>query len=173
MPEMDRRTVIWGAVALVSVIIVAWLLISALGGFSSMKRRVTSAKAELASFESLGTDYLSKRSAVDAVARRAVVTGSPVSAVEIIEDLVRGVGVSGGVASMKPAGERTIDGYTERTVEFTIERVDLNQLINLMYMIDNGRALLVVREFSMKNRFEQPDLLDVTIRLSHLVRLPV
>ncbi len=173
LPEVDRGRAVGIAVATVGVIVVLWLAVSVVGGFSSMRGRVAAARAELDTFRELGTSYLERKARVDSFAARAVVAGRPVSVLEIVEDLVGRVGVEGGVASMKPQGERTVDGYTERTVEFTLERIDLNQLTNLLYLMDNSRALLVVRDLSMKSRFESPDLLDVTLKVAHLVRVPV
>ena len=38
--------------------------------------------------------------------------------------------------------------------------------MNFIYHAEAGPVLMVVRELSMKSRFENPDLLDVTMKVS-------
>jgi len=84
----------------------------------------------------------------------------------ILEDIGRKIGIREKITVLKPLEERTIRGYMERGVETKINGIDINQLINLLYRIENHSALLIIKEFSMKSRFDNPDLVDITIKTS-------
>jgi hypothetical protein len=113
---------------------------------------------------SMKADYIGKKAVLDRFAQRAADSGvSPVSA---IEEIAKRTGIKERVASVKPLEEVSSPGYTDKPVEVRLEAVDLNQLVNFIYHGEAGPALMVVRELSMKSRFENPDLLDVTMKVS-------
>ncbi|MBE9532385.1 MAG: hypothetical protein IME98_06220 [Proteobacteria bacterium] len=46
-----------------------------------------------------------------------------------------------------------------------IEGVTLNQVVNLLYKIKGYKNLLLIRDFSMKNHFRNPDELDIMLQV--------
>ena len=134
------------------------------GSYASVKKAVQSKKKEVAVMASLKADYMGKKTVLDMVAQRAAEPGdSPVSA---IEEIAKRTGIKERVASVKPLEDVPSPGYTDKPVEVRLEAVDLNQLVNFIYQAEAGSKLMVVRELSMKSRFENPDLLDVTMKVS-------
>lgn len=134
------------------------------GSYSSVKKAVQAKKKEVAVMATMKADYIGKKAVLDAVAQRAADSGtSPVSA---IEDIAKKTGIKERVASVKPLEEVPSPGYIDKPVEVRLEAVNLNQLVNFIYHGEAGPVLMVVRELSMKSRFENPDLLDVTMKVS-------
>ncbi|MDP2688892.1 MAG: hypothetical protein Q8P48_02150, partial [Deltaproteobacteria bacterium] len=129
--------------------------------------------AEFAWLTSQAGEYLEKKASVDITARKArAVSAGAVSGITEIEQIGRQVGVRELITSIKPLEERQVGGYLEKGMEVRIEKIDLNRLVSLLYLIENNRSLLVIREFSMKNRFENPNLLDVNLKIVQLIGLP-
>ena len=58
--------------------------------------------------------------------------------------------------------------FTMNGVELDIDGMSLNQLVNLIYLIEDHRTLLVVTEVKLKSRFDSPELLDVQLKLTRL-----
>jgi len=156
--------------AAIGIVLLA-LCLSMLSRYRATGRTLAIKKAELERFGTLAGEYLEKKAAIDMAARKARAAIDPSgSAITEIERMGERVGASGLITSIKPLEERQAGGYAEKELEVRIEKIGLNSLVNLLYLIENSNSLLVVREFSMKSRFEDPNLLDIRLRISHLTR---
>lgn len=169
MEGLDRKkaakAALWAAAPLALIILVYFLY-----GLYADTRRLASIKSEEAArFSVLKDEYLGKKAAVDSLSSRAAGRGE--SVMKVIEDIARAVGAKERVTSIKPLDERQTLNYIERDAEAKFERIELNRLVNLLYMMEHGENyLLVVKEFSMKERFDSPNLLDVRMRLTYVSR---
>ncbi len=155
----------WALIPL-AVLLLAW------GGarrYSAVKGLAAAKKADAARFIALEEEYLGLKAAYDEVANRAFLSGAE-STVSVIEGLAGGVGVKDRITGLKPLEETETLGYVDSKVEARLKGVDLNQLVNLLFRIENHRALLVVRAFSMKSTFEDPELYEITMTISHIVK---
>ncbi|WKZ32652.1 MAG: hypothetical protein QY316_12170 [Thermodesulfobacteriota bacterium] len=154
------------------------VLVAAMGGalasierYSAVKRQAALKKEELSSFRALEAAYLGKKAGIEEALRKAhAKVDQP--AIAVIERAADAVGARSSIVSIKQAGEKETLGYTEAGIEVKLERVDLNQLVNLLHHLERGGALVVTREFSMKTRFDAPELYDVDMRLSHVRKKP-
>ena len=69
--------------------------------------------------------------------------------------------------SIKGIGGREIKGQlNEETAEVQMEKVNLNELVNIFYKLENAPLLLSIQKVALKKSFEKPDLLDVTMTVS-------
>lgn len=161
-----KRYALLGAVFLVAAFLIYW----GVSRFATARRTAEVKKEEVVKFKSLEEEYLRKKAVVDSVAKKAYVSDPTASPIAALERMGSRVGIKELITSLKPLEERQEAGYTEKAVEVKIEKIDLNQLVSLLYVLENDRELFVVREFSMKGRFENPDLLDVTLKVAHLVK---
>lgn len=168
---MDRKTAVRAGAAAVGFLVVLWMVWSALGALSDTARKVEAARSDLEDFRVLAREYAGLRAEVDTVSRRAF-AGQGESTIALVEEAASRIGVSGNLASIEPGGERTVRGYTERTFTVEVEGVTLNQLVNLLYLLEKGRALVRVRDFSMESTFEDPEILDASMTIVRVMRLP-
>lgn len=160
------KSVIW----LAAPLIIAVLLAVVYSRYSLARGHALDRKADMERFAALKAEYLAEKAGIDALSRRASAPDS--SVVSVVETLAQGIGIRERIVSLKPLGESASAGYVQREAEVRIERVDLNQLVNFLFQAENGRYLIAIREFSMKSRFEDPDLLDAVVRLAHVVKAP-
>jgi len=163
----NRTTAVVVAVAAVVCLALLYLGVSR---YASVSSKASAKRAELVKFRSVEQEYVKKRSLIETKARRAYAFDPTESTVATIERIGEKIGVKGSVASLKPLEEKESAGYTERGVELKLEKIDLNRLVNLLYLIENNRGLFVIKEFSMKARFEDPNLLDVSLKVVHLIK---
>lgn len=161
-----------GAVAAIAVATVMLVIgFAIMGRYRAAGRALSATKAQIKEFGVLSGEYLEKKAAIDMAARRARSSaGGETSAITEIERIGERAGAKSLITSIKPLEERQTGGYTEKELEVSIERIDLNRLVNLLYLIENNKRLLVVREFSMKSRFEDPNLLDIRLKIAQLTR---
>ena len=67
---------------------------------------------------------------------------------------------------MRPQPASTQDGYREDSVEIKLEKIRLDQLVRLLYDIQNADAFLQVKNMRVKTRFDNRTLLDVVLTVS-------
>lgn len=164
----DRKKAYLYALYIIIPITVLAAGFSLYGSYASVKKALNAKKREMAAMATLKADYIGKKAVLDAVSQRAAsMDESPVTA---IEEIAKRTGVRDRVASVKPLDEKNSPGYIDKPVEVRLEAVDLNHLVNFIYQAEAGPKLLVVRELAMKSRFEDPDLLDVTMKVSLVTR---
>ncbi|MBZ0220479.1 MAG: hypothetical protein K8I01_08630 [Candidatus Methylomirabilis sp.] len=157
------------ALALAALVLVAAMAgaLASIERYSAVKRQAAFKKEELSSFRALEAAYVQRKAGIEEALRKAHAKGDQ-SAIAVIERAAEAVGARSSIVSIRQAGEKEILGYTETGVEVKLERVDLNHLVNLLHHLERGGALIVTREFSMKTRFDAPDLYDVDMKLSHV-----
>lgn len=167
-----RQNVVRALLAVLVFIFAVWAGLTVQARFTAVKKLSVVKKAELERFAGVAQTYLRKKGAVDAISKRAYAANGDKSTIAVLEDIARSAGAGERIVSVKPLGESERLGYTEKTFDLKLDSVDLNTLVNLVYAIENHRTLLQVREFSMKSRFEDPNLLDISIKITHLAKLP-
>lgn len=127
------------------------------------EKRVRAKKAEVSAFNGMKEEYLKERRAVEPFIRKILLPPSDKSTGSIIEEMAKGIGIKGNIISIKPMEEKPEKGYIKTGIDVKIEGITLNQMANLLYRIENFRNLMLIKGFVMKSRFENPDLLDITM----------
>lgn len=95
--------------------------------------------------------------------------GKTVSAAQALEDTMLSLNLKGKLKSVKITGHREIKDAQEEVAEVIIEKMTLNELVNLFYRIENGPARLTVRKVNIKKPFENPELLTVSMTVALLI----
>lgn len=96
--------------------------------------------------------------------RMATVTGndSPAALVEQTEL------VPPGSLQSKPLPRVEQAQYVEEGAELTISGIGLNETINLLYRLEQGSKPLIIKKGSIRVRFDEPALLDITLQAALL-----
>ncbi len=164
--EIDRRRlfILLGGISFVIVFLLSGNVV--LKKYSSLEKSILTKKKEVSNFAKLKEEYLREKDKFDYVERRALSPRGMESPITILEDIGIGTGIREKIIMLKPLEEKMEKGYLERGVDVKIDGIDLNQLINFLYKIENNKALLLIKGFSMKNRFDNPNLLDVDISVA-------
>jgi hypothetical protein len=67
------------------------------------------------------------------------------------------------VKSVKSTEARDRKYAVEEEAEVELEKVNMNEMTNIFYRIENGPFLLSVRKSDIKTNFENPALLNITM----------
>jgi general secretion pathway protein M len=117
-------------------------------------------------FNALAGEYRSLKERISAIERKKALTKTA-SIAQAIDDISRSLGMAGKVKSIKGTGTRkTPNSMSEETAEIRIEKLTINEMVQLIYKIENAPMILAMKTVVIKKSFENPDLLDVTIMLS-------
>ena len=118
----------------------------------------------------LSREYKALKGNVDSVEQRSTLAAVRGIA-NAVEMLSSSVGMKGKLKSVKITGTREIQGsMTEESAEVQMEKVTLNELVNLFYRVEDAPMILSVKRATVKKSFENPELLDTTMTLSLFTR---
>jgi hypothetical protein len=163
---MSRRQII-----VLAVLVGLWvLIIPALVMERSSAKELNALKTKQKELTVLSRDYRNLKGKVDVVEQRST-SGQARGIANAVDMLSSSVGMKGKVKAVRVAGTREIPGsMTEETAEVRIEKVTMNELVNLYYRIQNAPMILSVKRTTMKKTFENPELLDITMTVALFTR---
>jgi len=164
--EFDRKRlfILLGGISFVIVLLLSGNIM--LKKYRGLEKLILAKKREVSNFAKLKEEYLREKYLFDYIERRALSPRGMDSPIAILEEIGIETGIKEKMIMLKPLEEKVIKGYLERGINVKIDGIDLNQLINFLYKIENNKILLLIKGFSMKSRFDNPDLLDVDISVA-------
>lgn len=123
-------------------------------------------RTKLKELSSLGSEYRSVRARVAEVEHKgsSAATGGVTQAIDVITS---SAGIKGKTRSIKIIGSREIrDSLIEESAELQMEKVTMNELVNIFYGINNGPFMFSIKKASIKKTFENPELLDMSMTVA-------
>jgi len=85
--------------------------------------------------------------------------------------LLSSIGMKGKIKSVKVISARELRGsMTEESAEVQMEKVTMNELVNIYYKVHEAPMVLSVKRAAIKKSFENPELLDMTMTIALFTR---
>jgi len=128
------------------------------------KSAYESALAQYREMAALGKSYLAMRDDVMEVERRMGLSQAE-SIPVLVEQVMGGIGLKGKLKSVKPFGGATREEYVIQEAEVLIERLSLNELVNVLHGIQSAPFGLFVTSCEMTRDFSERTFLDVKLSL--------
>lgn len=158
----QRSAYVW--VAVIVLALVTFMVVT--NSFvSKRERRLAQRQVELSEFYILLSDYKRDMASIGHLRKKLRQRDVEGSIGTVIEEIGASIGLKKKITSFKPLAETQLTGYTEKGVQVEIEGVTLNEAVNLLYRIKGDKRLLLIRDFSMKNHFQNPELVDITLKV--------
>jgi general secretion pathway protein M len=133
------------------------------------RKEAESLRARLKELSALGADYKSLKDRIDAVEQQKSVTkveGIP----QAVDEVASSVGLKKKVSGVRAIGSQEIAGGREESADVQMEKLTMNELVNILYAIENAPVMLSLRRIAIKKTFENPELLNVTVTLSLFIK---
>ncbi len=159
----DRRYIYFIA-GLVIVIIAATLAVRQL---SSERRELKLLKEQRKEMLGLKDEFLSLSQRVTAVEGKKNLTNVQ-GVVQAVDDVFSSAGLKDKLKSVKSAGKREVKDGFEEEADISIEKVSMNEMVNIFYRIENAPMILTIKKATVKKSFENPELLNISLVLSFL-----
>lgn len=132
----------------------------------SAERELAALRKKYNEFSALAGEYRSLKESISAIERKKALTKTT-SIAQAIGDISQSLGMAGKVKSIKGTGTRkTPNQMSEETAEIQIEKLTVNEMVQLIYKIENAPMILTMKTVVIKKSFENPELLDVTMTVS-------
>lgn len=154
-------------ILLVSALLVLYaLIIPALIWERASGRELYQLKTRFTEFSILSAEYRALKEQVGSIEQKRFLTKTSGIA-KALDDAFLSLGIKGKMKSIRGIGGREIQGQmNEETAEVKMEKVNMNELVNILYKLENAPMLLSIQKVALKKSFDKPDLLDVTMTVS-------
>ena len=147
------------------VAIVALIVFFSLDLVSSQKRELAGLREQHREMSLLREDFLNLRKRIQAVESRkglAQVEGI----VQAVDEVFVPLGLKDRVKTVKPTFTKETKDGTEEGADDFVEKLSMNEMVNVFYRVDHAPMVLTVRKATVKKSFETPDRLNMSLTLS-------
>jgi general secretion pathway protein M len=163
----DRIALAVGAAVILIVFLWLGVLTPYQEAMSGLDARIASRQRQLEQVRELRQEYLQLQREMAEAQKRLVGPRAGFSLFSFIEEVTGTIGVRENLVSMRPQSSPPQGEYREESVEIRLERIGLDQLVRLLYAIENADVFLNVRTMRVKPRFDNPSQLDTTLTVSY------
>lgn len=134
---------------------------------SSERRELELLKSQRKEMATLKSEFLSLRQRINAVEGKKNLSNVQ-GVVQAVDDVVSSVGLKDKVKTVKSTGKKEIRDGFEEDADIYLEKVTMNEMINIFYRIENAPMVLTVKKAVVKKSFENPELLNLSLSVSFL-----
>jgi hypothetical protein len=134
---------------------------------SSERKELKMLKEQQKEMLILKDEFLSLRQRIGLVEDRKNLSNTQGIA-QAVDEVFSSVGLRDKVKTVKSAGKRELKEGTEEDADISIEKLSMNEMVNIFYKIENAPMILTVKKATIKKSFENPELLNITLSLSFL-----
>jgi hypothetical protein len=132
----------------------------------SARKEINALEVKFFEMLNLAEEYSSLKARIDLIEKKQALS-NVAGIAEALDEMFSALGMKGKIKSVKSLGTREMqDSLMEERAEVTLERVTMNELVNLFFDIDKAPMVLTVRKVSLKKTFEMPELLDVKMTVA-------
>ncbi|MEQ9620021.1 MAG: hypothetical protein RIG61_12720 [Deltaproteobacteria bacterium] len=164
--ERDRRAIKIGAAGLCLLILYLFLH-SFTSGAERLEKRAIQLHADLARIENLRDEYRNSKERIIEISSRIKEEGEPL--ISVVEQILVDENIERKNFSIKDMNLRTSaseDFYEERSVDVELKNLSLNNLVDILYKIQNAQSFLKVSNLNISTKFDKSDSMTVKLRVS-------
>lgn len=155
----DRRTLIAAGIAIALAVYTLIAFISA----KNLEIKNNELTAQLKEMSALGKEFIYIKDIVESKEKKIGLTNVN-SVVSALEQMLNSMGLKAKV--IKPLEKKQVKEFTEEDAEIEIENIDLNNIINLLYKIENSPVPMKIKSTNIKAAFENPNVFILGITAS-------
>jgi len=116
---------------------------------------------------SLKQDFKALKQKIDALEMKKDLSRTQ-GIMEAIDDVFSSLGLKDRLKTVKPSGTKEVKEGIEEGADIYIEKVTMNEMVNIFYTIEHTPMVLTMRKATIKKSFENPELLNISLTLSFL-----
>jgi hypothetical protein len=113
----------------------------------------------------LKDEFLQLKQRIDAVENKKNLSSAE-GVIQAVDEVFSSIGLKSKLKTVKSSGKREIKEGFEEEADLSIEKVDMNEMLNIFYKIENAPVVLTVKKATIKKSFENPELLNISLTLS-------
>jgi general secretion pathway protein M len=152
-----------------SAVLISFLILAALGikMLSSQTKELHQLQEQRKEMAVLRDEFLSLQQKIQTVENRKNLTNVQ-GVLQAVDEVFSSVGLKDKVKTVKNTGKRETKDGIEEEADVSVEKVTMNEMVNIFYRIDHAPMILTIKKVTVKQSFENPELLNITLMLSFL-----
>lgn len=152
-----------------SAVLISFLILAALGikMLSSQTKELHQLQEQRKEMAVLRDEFLSLQQKFQTVENRKNLTNVQ-GVLQAVDEVFSSVGLKDKVKTVKNTGKRETKDGIEEEADVSVEKVTMNEMVNIFYRIDHAPMILTIKKVTVKQSFENPELLNITLMLSFL-----
>lgn len=153
---------------LVSVLAL-FLLLAVLGmqKLSSQTKELQRLREQRREMAMLKDEFVSLQQKIQTVESRKKLANVQ-GVLQAVDEVFSSLSLKEKVKTIKSTGRRETKDGIEEEADVSVEKVTMNEMLNILHRIEHAPMILTVRKVAIKQSFENPELLNVTLMLSFL-----
>ncbi len=165
LSQRDQRLLI-GLGAFLLLLVVYLTVESVVKGYDDLAKDIEKKTEEVGNLSQLREEYMEAHKQLEEIKTKLDRMEKGFSMLSFIEDLAKKQNIRENIGSVKPKDLPLNDDYDEDIVELKLDNVSLPDLVDFIYKIENSGHLLKVKRLRVKTRFDNRDLLNVTMQVT-------
>ncbi len=161
--ERDRKTVRYAALG-ASILILYLIFQFFSSGSERLEKKAQTLQIELKKLDSLRDEYVQTKHRIEELSK-AIKTGDE-SLISVVEKILVESRVDRGNFSIKSRTSTSVDLYEETSVDVELKKIPLDKMVDVLYKIQTMPDFLKVSKLRPQTRFDNPDLMDASFRVS-------
>jgi general secretion pathway protein M len=157
--KVDRRLIVSSGIVFLFVLSLVSFEVSL-----SVKKERSALRSQEEELLALASQYEGLKRAVDSVEGKKSLT-KVAGIVQAVDEVFGSLGLNEKVKSVKSAGTKEKKYATEEEADVSVEKVTMNEMMNILYKIENAPMILSVKRTSIKSSFDDPSLLNITMTI--------
>ena len=152
-----------------SAVLISFLILAALGVnmLSSQKKELHQLQEQRKEMVLLRDEFLSLQQKIQTVENRKNLTNMQ-GVLQAVDEVFSSLGLKDKVKSVKNTGKKETKDGIEEDADVSVEKVTMNEMVNIFYRIDHAPMILTVKKVTVKQSFDNPELMNITLMLSFL-----
>lgn len=161
--ERDRKAVIYAGLG--AAVLILYLIFQFFSsGTGRLEKKAQALQIELKKLDSLRNEYIQSKGRIEELSK-SIKTGDE-SLISVVEKILVESRVDRGNFSIKSRTSTSGDLYEETSVDVDLKKIPLDRMVDVLYKIQTTPVFLKVSRFRPQTRFDNPDLMDVSFRVS-------
>jgi type II secretory pathway component PulM len=161
--ERDRKAVLLGA-GVLFILIIYIIFQSFSSGKARLEKKAIALESDLKRIQSLRQEYVESKRRLEEVTSK--IKTEDVALISVVEKVLVDAQVDRSNFSISSRTDTSGDLYDEKSVDVDIKKIPLNKAVELLYKIQTNPNFLKVSKFRIRTRFDNPNLLDASFRVS-------
>jgi hypothetical protein len=149
------------------ILIVILFSVFAIKEISDGKKQIEALKEQQKEILILKNEFLSLKQKIDAIESKKNLSNVQ-GIIEAIEEIFSSIGLKDKVKTIKSTVRREIKDGIEEEADIYIEKVSMNEMVNIFHRVENAPMILTIKKATIKKSFENPERLNISLTLSFL-----
>lgn len=165
LTQREQRVLLALAVFIV-LALVFWGVDSVYQSYDDLRGKIQRQKEELKKISRLQEQYRQTHGELEKIKSKLDQMKKGFSLLSFIEDLANKENIRENIGSVKPKTIPMGENYEEKQVEIQMDDITLPKLVDFIYKIENSGHLLRVKRLRLKTRYDNRNLLHVTMQVA-------